>query len=54
MISSLPPYNATRMALLPHKVLSIQDKSDIIADGWSSGTAKWTKILEKILSTRSY
>ena len=49
MISSLPSYTQLGMAsLLPHKVLSIQENSDIVfADGMSSsGTQGRTKILE--------
>ncbi len=49
MISSLPSYTQLGMAsLLPHKVLSIQENSDIVfADGISSsGTQGRTKILE--------
>lgn len=56
MISSLPSYTQLGMAsLLPHKSLSIQDKSDIIfADGMSSsGTANRTKILEKNSGVRA-
>ncbi|SFF42589.1 BREX-1 system phosphatase PglZ type A [Flavobacterium xueshanense] len=56
MISSLPSYTQLGMAsLLPHKALSIQDKSDIIfADGMSSsGTANRTKILEKNSGVRA-
>jgi uncharacterized protein (TIGR02687 family) len=56
MVSSLPSYTQLGMAsLLPHKVLTIQDKSDIIiADGMSSsGTANRTKILEKNSGVRA-
>lgn len=56
MVSSLPSYTQLGMAsLLPHKALSIQDKSDIIfADGMSSsGTPNRTKILEKNSGVRA-
>ena len=49
MVSCMPSYTQLGMAsLLPHKILSLQDKTDIIyVDGMSSkGTAARTKILQ--------